>query len=179
MNRRAPSANLVLFGFMASGKSTLGKLLSSRLGMGFIDADEWIENQARKEVWRIFAEEGEARFRDLERQAVSHAASLTGTVISTGGGVPLHEGNLATLTASGVPFFLDVTPEVIFSRLSGDESRPLASHLENPDDVKKLLDLRRPFYQTIPNRIDASTRTPAELADEIVNRFRALAGECT
>lgn len=168
--------NLVLCGFMASGKTTLGRLLAAQGSMQFLDTDAWIEYWAGRSVARVFADFGEPYFRMLERRAVAHAASLRDTVVSTGGGVPLDPDNVWRLRASGILFFLDVRPERLALRLGGDGSRPLAAHLTTVAAVAARLAQRQPCYDAIPDHVQTGDRSPASLAAEILERYRELSG---
>jgi shikimate kinase len=168
--------NLVLCGFMASGKTTLGRLLAAEAAMQFLDTDAWIEYWAGRTVARVFADFGEPYFRMLERRAVAHAAGLRDTVIATGGGVPLDPDSVGKLRLSGILFFVDVRPELLARRLGGDGSRPLGAHLTTSEAVAARLAQRQPYYDAIPNQVRAGDRPPAVLAAEILARYRELSG---
>lgn len=168
--------NLVLCGFMASGKSTLGRLLAAEASMQFLDTDAWIEYWAGRTVARVFADFGEPYFRMLERRAVAHAAGLRDTVVATGGGVPLEPDNMARLRLSGILFFLDVRPEILARRLGGDGSRPLGAHLTTAEAVAARLAQRQPCYDAIPNHVQTGDRPPEVLAAEILAQYRKLSG---
>ena len=105
--------NIVLVGMPGSGKSSLGKRLARRLRRPFIDTDDLIVAAAGKSIERIFAEDGEATFRELETRCVREAAARKGVVIATGGGVVLREENMQALRADGLIVFLDRAPERI------------------------------------------------------------------
>ena len=106
-------ANIVLVGMPGSGKSSVGRRLAKRLHWTFVDTDALIVAAAGKSIERIFAEDGEAYFRDLEARCVREAAAHTGVVIATGGGVVLREENVRALRATGLIVFLDRAPERI------------------------------------------------------------------
>ncbi len=106
-------ANIVLVGMPGSGKSSVGRRLARRLRRTFIDTDDLIVAAAGKSIERIFAEDGEAFFRDLEARCVREAAARKGVVIATGGGVVLREDNVRALRADGLIVFLDRSPECI------------------------------------------------------------------
>ena len=106
-------ANIVLVGMPGSGKSSVGRRLARRLRRPFVDTDELIVTAAGKSIERIFAEDGEASFRELEARCVREAAVCKGVVIATGGGVVLREDNVRALRADGLIVFLDRSPERI------------------------------------------------------------------
>ncbi|MFM7279672.1 MAG: shikimate kinase, partial [Microcystis aeruginosa] len=116
--------SVFLLGMMGSGKSTLGELLSRRLQYRFFDTDILIERVAGKKIKEIFADEGEATFRELETQVLAELSSLTKTVIATGGGMVLKPINWSYLR-HGLMIWLDVPLEVLVKRLKQDTSRPL------------------------------------------------------
>src|SRR5438128_902597 len=112
--RRLP--NLVLIGFMAYGKTTVGRRCASALGYRFLDTDTWVEERAGKTVARIFAEDGEEQFRSLESQAVQALSSDGPIVLSTGGGVPLDLDNVRSIKSTGIVVLLTVSPETVLER---------------------------------------------------------------
>ena len=116
--------NIVLIGLSGSGKTTLGASLAAALKMPFCDTDALVERAAGKSVARIFDEDGEERFRELEGYAACEAAALCGAVIAAGGGIVLRAENVRALKKSGVLFYLRKTPEEIL-RVSDVSDRPL------------------------------------------------------
>lgn len=124
--------NIILIGFMGSGKSTVGKRLAEALQYEFIDTDVEIEKKEGKTISDIFNTEGEGAFRDLETELIrSFLAKEKGKVISVGGGLPLREENRKILQQLGTVVYLKATAETIYERLKGDNSRPLLQ-TENP-----------------------------------------------
>ena len=117
--------NLFLTGFMGTGKSTLGRVLAYRWHRPFLDTDEMIEKLAGKTVAAIFADEGEAAFRRLEREVVERHLPAAGAIISCGGGLPVPEGMADLLKAKGVVVTLFASPQAILRRTRGRTHRPL------------------------------------------------------
>src|SRR5258708_24341074 len=109
--------NIALVGFMGTGKSSVGRLIAGQLRFNFLDTDEMIESRAGKTVSKIFAEDGEAAFRKLEREVVVELSSRTKTVIATGGGVAANESNLASLKEHALVVCLWASPEKIWERV--------------------------------------------------------------
>src|SRR5438105_1675476 len=154
MIRRPPRSTLFpyttlfrsLIGFMATGKTSVGRIVASRLGRPFVDTDALIEAEAGRSVPRIFAEDGEAAFRRLEAQAVARAAGPGGSVIATGGGVVLSRKNMDRLRQHGLIVALRADPQAILARVGRAGDRPLLG--DDPEGrVHRLLEERSEFYR--------------------------------
>jgi len=143
--------NVFLVGFMASGKSRLGRALARRLGWKFLDTDAVVEAAERMSISRIFSEEGEARFRRLEVRAISRAARGRRQVISIGGGAVLDSKNVAAMRAAGVVIYRQAPFKDLFKRGERDRGRrPLwkgRTRDERRRSVKRLHLERRPLYR--------------------------------
>ena len=164
-----PRPNIILTGFMATGKSTVGRLLADRLDYEFIDTDELIVKRSGQSVAGIFSTRGEAAFREMEAEIARELGVMQGLVISTGGGLMLDTENAAALSKSGRVFCLVATPEEIFQRVSKEKHvrRPL---LEVSDPLARIVDLIQQrkegyakFYQ-----FDTSNLTPEDIAQQII-----------
>ena len=179
---------LILTGFMATGKSSVGPLVARRLGWEFVDVDSVIVAQAGKPIAQIFADHGEAHFRRLEREVVAH---LTGDrrrcplchgphpeVISTGGGVLLDESNCAALKRAGVIVCLTARPEVVAARVERSKTRrPKLTEggKSTLARIKELMDERVDAYARADVQIDTSDLTVDQLADQVIAAFAAHA----
>ncbi len=162
---------IVLIGFMGSGKSTVGTILARRLGRDFVDTDALVERRARKTIARIFAEEGEAAFRDAEAGVLAGLARRGGLVVATGGGAPAQPRNGWFFSAGAVTFHLRVSLAAARERTGRESTRPL---LGRPDEeVRMLYEGRLPVYEALGAGIDTDGRTPGDVAEEIL---RILAG---
>ena len=143
-----PKDNIVLIGFMGSGKSTVGKALAERNSMNFIDTDEYIENKAGMSIADIFEKMGEDEFRKIETETLIELRdNLSNTVLATGGGMPLRHENAFLLKEIGRVFYLTAANRVIYDRVKEDTKRPL---LQCDDPYSKICDLmkeRRPLYE--------------------------------
>lgn len=166
--------NIILLGFMGTGKTTVGRILAERFGMSFVDMDHLIEAKAGKAVSRIFAEDGEPHFRTLERDLVKELSAKQGLVIGAGGGVVLNADNVKDYARSGLVVCLTAGPDVILKRLAGDNSRPLLEGEEKAARILKLLESRRALYDAIPFKVDTSCRTPSEVVAVIETFMRTL-----
>jgi shikimate kinase len=162
--------NIVLVGFMGTGKTHMGRELSERLGLAFVDMDDCIVERAGKPIPEIFADDGEAAFRAIERQIVVDLSAESGRVIATGGGVVLNADNIRDYSREGLVICLSATPEVILARVEHDTNRPLLFADDKMEKIRTLLDSRQSLYDAIPNQIDTSALT----ADEVVERIVAL-----
>lgn len=165
----APSdddAPIFLIGFMASGKTTVGRLLAERLDWTFVDLDKVIEDGAGKTVAAIFAAEGEAGFRKRETDALLGLTKRRKVVVATGGGAPCRDENIEAMLAEGRVFWLEVSAEGAVQRAGKASGRPLLDSAADPvAAARALLKTRRPFYARAHARIDTDDRG----AEEIVN----------
>ncbi|MCK6577228.1 MAG: shikimate kinase [Anaerolineae bacterium] len=158
--------NIVLTGFMATGKTTVGQTVAKLLNRPFVDADEAIIRRAGMSIPQIFERDGEAGFRALERDVCYDLAVERGKVIATGGGMLVDPENRRRMLASGIVVCLDAPKEVIGARLAASQDRPLAG------DWAALLDKRRAAYAAIPLHINTEGKTPEIIAQEIITLWR-------
>ncbi|MEV0307005.1 shikimate kinase [Nonomuraea fuscirosea] len=165
-------SRVVLIGPPGSGKTTLGRLLAERLGVGFRDTDADIEAVAGKPVSDIFVEDGEERFRELEHEAVRRALAEHDGVLSLGGGAVLHAETQTLLKGQHV-VYLQVGLSDAIQRVGLGSARPLL--VLNPrSQLKKLMEERRPVYERLAvMTVVTDKREPDELADEIVKGLSA------
>lgn len=162
---------MILTGFMGTGKSASGRLLAEELGWDFLDLDEEVERAAGKSVARIFAEDGEPRFRDLEAEALAQALARTRVVVASGGGVLLREESRRRL-AGRLVVNLDAPPEECVRRVRASSvERPLLAGREPEADARRLWEERRPLYEAVPRRVDTAGKSPREVAHEVRKRF--------
>ena len=167
----APSTNLVLVGFMGSGKSSVGRMLANRLGFQFVDTDAMVVEAAGMQISDLFARHGEAAFREYESEALESLLErrTSGLVVATGGGIVTQERNLPLLHRLGFVIALTASEEVIFERVSRNNKRPLL-HTPNPrQTVSDLLSTRRPLYAAAADLLlDTSIKSHAQVADQII-----------
>ncbi len=157
-------STIILTGFMGAGKSTVGRILAELSGREFVDTDAWIENQAGRPINRIFAEDGEAHFRQLERLAAHEFAGREGLVIATGGRLMLDSTNAALLAGGAHVFCLHASPGTILSRLTNSASvRPLIAGDDAGQRIQDLLVERAAAYARF-TPIDTDRQEPEQVA---------------
>lgn len=162
--------NIILIGFMGTGKTVTGRILAERTGMELVDMDSIIEERAGRPISDIFATDGEAAFRAMERALVQELSKQTGLIISTGGGIVLNPDNIADFEKTGLVVCLKASPETIFQRLEKDTSRPLLSG-DKKGQIAALLGKRKLLYDAITHRIDTDGLTGAQTADPILELY--------
>ena len=166
-------ANLILIGFMGTGKSATGRRAAARLGREFVDMDAVIGERAGCSIPEIFDREGEAHFRKLERALASELAGRQDLVIAAGGGVVLNPANLRDFERTGVVICLTAAPEAILRRVSGRSHRPLLEGDEKARRIQELLEKRRPLYEAIARRVDTTDRRLDEVVELVLALFAA------
>ncbi len=161
--------NLILIGFMGSGKTSVGIRLSYRLKITFQDTDKLIEKKQNCSVTEIFEREGEEFFRNLETECLQELLEETESkILSVGGGLPIREENQKLLKQLGKIIFLRVTPETVCERLLEDTTRPLLQGDDRQEKVAGLMKIRNQIYeQTADLIIDCDGKEFAEIMDEI------------
>jgi shikimate kinase len=171
--------NIVLIGFMGSGKTTVGKRLANLLGCTFIDTDLEIELNTGLKISEIFRKYGEKRFRAEEAVVVQRASSASGIVIATGGGVVLQPDNMARLRQTGYIILLEATPEVIAKRIQHQDVRPLLQINGNPEAlIERLIAERAPDYSNCDLKVDTSELNLDQVAAQIRQFMQARGWHC-
>jgi len=169
--------SIALIGFMATGKTIIGKELVKQLGSDyqFIETDQMIVKMAGKSVTRIFKEEGELTFRRYELDASKNVSNLRKAVISCGGGVVLNEANIRNLKKNCHIILLTATLNEIYNRImrNGKKKRPLVNK-ENPKkEIEIILQYREPFYRSAADiTIDTTNKEIIEIVHEIITKTK-------
>jgi shikimate kinase len=162
--------NIVLVGFMGTGKTTIATKLALRLKMRYVSTDDLIEKREKRTINEIFTNSGENYFRDVESSVVREAAGMENVVIDCGGGAVLREENVANLKSTGVVVALTAKPEVIMERTKKYKHRPL---LNVEDPKRKILDLlnkRAPFYAKADHLLDTGELT----IDQVIAKIATI-----
>ena len=162
--------NIVLVGFMGTGKTSVGRRLASQLRMRYVDTDDVIERDNGRRISNIFEEDGEPAFRDIESEAVRKVSKLYNHVISTGGGVVLRETNMEALKGSGIIFCLTATPEEIYRRVRHQTHRPLLQTSDALAKIQSMLAERHPYYA----EADYMVRTTGRPFREIIAYIKQI-----
>ena len=169
ITRLKRSPGIYVVGFMAAGKTTIGRLLADRLGWNFADLDEDIEAAERCAIAEIFAGRGEAEFRRIETEALRARVRTiergTPTVLAMGGGAFAHPGNFELVENNGVTVWLDCPLEVVKRRVAQAEHRPLA---KDPERFERLYEERRQAYGRADFRIAVESDDPAQAVEAVL-----------
>jgi shikimate kinase len=169
--------NIVLGGFMGTGKSTVGRLLDSHLRRPFVDTDDLAKRRSGMSIRQMFALHGEPYFRGVERQVCQEVAGARGLVVATGGGALLDPASRAAFEAGGLIVLLTCERNALVARL--EESARLGTRPLLGDDfatqVDRMLATREPVYSSFPLQVDTTNLGPKEVAERVL----ALCGEVT
>ncbi|NLB88020.1 MAG: shikimate kinase [Syntrophomonadaceae bacterium] len=165
--------NIVLIGFMGTGKSTVGLKLAEKLGMKFVDMDKEIEKITGMSISTLFKRHGEIRFRSEERLMAKKLSNQKGLVIATGGGIVLQQENIDALRENGILICLDAEPKDIFERVIRKRaSRPLLKKNLQVKDIEEMLKEREPFYNCADFRVNTSGRDLDVIVNDIIKYIK-------
>lgn len=170
--------SIILTGYMCVGKTTVGKALAKELGQTFYDLDWYIEERFHTKVSKVFAEEGEERFRDLERRMLHEVAEFENVVVSCGGGTPCFYDNMDYMNRTGQTFYLKASPETIMQHLSISRGeRPLLKG-KTPAQLRthiiEQLAQREPFYNKAQHTIDVNVLDSFDRISLVVDDILAI-----
>lgn len=166
--------NIVLIGFMGTGKTSVGHILAKKLGFTFIDVDEIIEKSIGMKISEIFTKFGESYFRDIETEVIELISKKTNQVIATGGGAVLKDRNIEVLKSNGVLFCLTAPENVIFERVKHSKNRPLLQVKDPEEKIRELLYKRMPRYKLADFSINTEGLTPEEVAEKIIKEYERI-----
>ena len=160
--------NIVLVGFMGTGKTTIATKLANALNMRYISTDDLIEKREKRTINEIFTKSGEDYFRNVESDVVREVAGQDGLVVDTGGGVVIREENLANLKLTGIVICLTADENTVMERTKKYKHRPLLN-VEDPKlKIRTLLAKRAPFYAKADHCIDTGKLTIRQVLEKIV-----------
>lgn len=162
-------SNIILVGFMGTGKTAAGKILADAIGFKFIDTDLMVEAEAKKSIPEIFRLEGEPAFRKYEAEAIKRICHLRNYVVATGGGAVMMDENIANMKRAGIVVCLTATPEVVFERTRKNDYRPLLQTREPLKKIQSLLKIREPQYLKADYTIDTSKLSVDAVAQTIIS----------
>lgn len=167
--------NLYLIGMMGAGKTTVGRLLAQQLSYGFVDTDSVIEKAAGgKSINQLFAEQGEAGFRQLESEVLQQVCAFTKLAIATGGGIVIKPENWSYLH-HGLIVWLDVPVEILYARLAEDTTRPLLQDSDPKGKLRSLLEQRQHLYAQADLRIPVNEgEAPEKIATRVLEEIPSV-----
>ena len=172
---RNKNKNIVLIGYMGSGKSTVGHKAAKALGYQFIDTDLLIEKDEGMTISKLFEVKGESYFREKETETIKRLIQdPKGNIVATGGGLPMKEGNPELLKELGTVIYLKAEPETLVKRLTGDTVRPLLKNCDIREKTETMLKLRGPVYEACA---DLVLQTDNMSFYEITNKIEQLVKE--
>jgi len=164
-------SNIVLVGFMGTGKTSVGLQLAEMLEMQFVDTDDIIEADSDMTISDMFSKMGEEYFRNKESIAVERASKLNNQVIATGGGAVKRDENVNNLKKTGIIFCLHASAEIILQRTSSESHRPLLQVDDPISRIRDMLKEREPFYAKADYTIDTSDLTIDQITKKIASIF--------
>jgi shikimate kinase len=169
--------NIILTGFMGTGKSSIGTKLAERLNREFVDMDREIEKLTGMTISQLFRRYGEVRFRSEEKLMAKKLAGQSDLVIATGGGIVLDQENIQLLRDNGTVVCLVADPEEIFQRVSRKKgTRPLLKKNLTVNDIIAMLEERKPLYENAEHIVETSGRSIDSVVDDIINRLSQDSG---
>ncbi len=162
--------NIVLTGFMGTGKTAVGRHLATELHATFVDVDTAIAKKAGKTIKDIFAAQGETAFRELESDVIAEISGQDKTVIATGGGALMNAKNREQLQKNGILICLTARMGTLLERLKEDLTRPLLDGENVEQKVERLMKERQSIYNLCPVQVDTDGKTIAQVATEIIQK---------
>ncbi len=171
-NIKEEANNIILIGFMGTGKTTVSKELAKMYGMKIVDSDQYIEEKEGMKIHDMFEKYGEQYFRDLESEAIKEILNNKNQIISCGGGIILRDENVENMKKNGNIVLLTASPSTILERVKKDNNRPLLSSNVTKEDIIKLLEKRKSrYYGATDIYVDTDDKSVGEICEEIVNKI--------
>lgn len=159
--------NIVIVGFMGTGKTIIAKLLSQKHNVKYVSTDDFIEKKEKMPITEIFSKKGERHFRNIEKTVVADVSQMDDVVIDAGGGVVIDGENIKNLKKKGFIVCLWAEPGDILSRTKKYTTRPLLNVDDPLKKIKELLDFRKPFYERADYHINTSKLSTEEVMETI------------
>ncbi len=159
--------NIVLVGFMGTGKTTIATQLSHRLGMRYVSTDDMVEKRENRTINEIFTDSGEEYFRNVESSIIRDLSCMDGLVIDTGGGAMIRDENVAYMKSNGMIVCLTAADDVIMERTKKYKHRPLLNVEDPKRKIRDLLAKRAPYYAKADYTIDTGVMTARQVIEKI------------
>jgi shikimate kinase len=169
--------NIYLVGFMGTGKTTIGRALAQKLGFQLFDTDHEIERLKQKSIPQIFAEEGEAAFRQMERDFIENGHPAQRSVVACGGGLVVQPGMLERLSEKGVVICLHASLETILKRTQGNKNRPLLDVEDPMERIRTLYTKREAIYRRSGTLILTDGRPLLDIVSHVLRAYRREAAD--
>lgn len=167
------NCNIFLIGFMGAGKSTIARTLQRELGFPLVEMDERIVQEQGMSINDIFAQYGEAHFREIESQLVVDLGKQEPSIVSCGGGVVVRPENTQNMKKSGQIVLLKASPETIFERVKNSTDRPILNGHMNVEYIAELMEKRRALYEEAADiTIQTDGKTREQICEEIIGKLR-------
>ena len=167
------NCNIFLIGFMGAGKSTIARTLQRELGFPLVEMDERIVQEQGMSINDIFAQYGEAHFREIESQLVVDLGKQEPSIVSCGGGVVVRPENTQNMKKSGRIVLLKASPETIFERVKNSTDRPILNGHMNVEYIAELMEKRRALYEEAADiTIQTDGKTRDQICQEIIGKLR-------
>ena len=163
--------NIVLVGFMGTGKTNVGRLISQELNMEYVNTDDLIEKKEGMSINDIFSKKGEPYFRQVESEVIKEVSQKDSSLIDAGGGVVTSELNVKGLKQKGIIFCLNATPEEILKRTKRYSHRPLLNVADPLAEIKVILKNRTEYYKRADYQIETTGKTADEVSKEIIGIY--------
>ncbi|MFC1510076.1 shikimate kinase [Candidatus Omnitrophota bacterium] len=160
--------NIVLVGFMGSGKSAVSRQLAELMKREMVSTDALIEKKEGRAITEIFSQSGEAYFRQVEKDVISETVELKGSILDCGGGVILDPDNLVNLKKSGITIYLRTSPDVIYARVKSSTHRPLLAVADPKTKIKEILDARKDLYEQADIIVDTDGKDVKQVCNNII-----------
>ena len=164
--------NIVLAGFMGTGKTSVGGLISQELNMEYVNTDDLIEKKVGMSINDIFSKKGKPHFRQVESEVIKEVSQKDNSLIDAGGGVVINELNVNNLKQKGIIFCLNATPEEILKRTKKYSHRPLLNVADPLAEIKKILKNRIEYYKRAEYQSDTTDKTADEVSKEIIEIYK-------
>ncbi|AFY42289.1 shikimate kinase [Nostoc sp. PCC 7107] len=174
MSSLLQGVSLYLIGMMGAGKTTVGRLLAPQLGYRFVDTDDVIAKATGRSITQLFAEEGEAAFRQLESDVLAQVSAHINLTVATGGGIVVRRENWGYLR-HGLIVWLDLPVELLYNRLAEDTTRPLLQDPDPQGKLRSLLEQRQPLYSQADLHIMVNEgETPEQIANKVIEAIPSV-----